>query len=581
MLIRLETANTMSSVVDNMADPTSNQPKTKNKNKQQRQPRPPPLKPKLFHDQFSSELGERVNQDPRIFDPCAHDPVTILGRLSKSSSAPNLRAKAISEPQESITTLEQPAADTSSLSSRFSLEQEPKPKEKTKPKRQPKYDGSTFNLDHFAALAALNALIERHGRISHMGILDPSYSFFMNQARNAALYYKVKNKIAVVGGDPLCTVEQIPALLKEFDKFRKKHGLGLAFLGALDRFAEYARAQKGWVLMKFGRERALNPMTNKVLKEEEGKRIVKQCKQLLDPKRGGVRVNIYVPWQKQDLELQAKLMDIYQGWMKSKNTNGKPQAYMTVFDPFALPHLMVYIYTTDAEGKPNGFAALRMMSGGYHIDPYCALPDAPRGTSDLLIFAAMSLLQRAGISYLGLGFEPAEEVEDIHGLSSSMAQITRSAYRRTFSRLPISGKRAFHDKWHPDEAYDAGLHIIYPEGRPSIRHSLATMHFANVCVREIVKAELGDMWKNATMRKDTQSEDNSISSSTQGSSPQIDSVQTILPPPPKLSRPSSVYGSESDTGSNLSPLKTSPLHSGLYSASQVSLIVGIGSRIEA
>ena len=51
---------------------------------------------------------------------------------------------------------------------------------------------NTFTLGDFAALAALESLAERYGRVSHMGILDPSYTFFINQARTAALYYKSK-----------------------------------------------------------------------------------------------------------------------------------------------------------------------------------------------------------------------------------------------------------------------------------------------------------------------------------------------------------------------------------------------------
>ena len=59
---------------------------------------------------------------------------------------------------------------------------------------------NTFTLGDFAALAALESLAERYGRVSHMGILDPSYTFFINQARTAALYYKGKASLY----QPLC-----------------------------------------------------------------------------------------------------------------------------------------------------------------------------------------------------------------------------------------------------------------------------------------------------------------------------------------------------------------------------------------
>ena len=76
-----------------------------------------------------------------------------------------------------------------------------------------------FDLNDFAALAALEELIEHHGLVSHMGILDGSYTFFITEDRKAALYYKVKDKIVVVGGDPLCDPSLFDQVLSEFEKY--------------------------------------------------------------------------------------------------------------------------------------------------------------------------------------------------------------------------------------------------------------------------------------------------------------------------------------------------------------------------
>jgi hypothetical protein len=198
----------------------------------------------------------------------------------------------------------------------------------------PKYkkNGMIFTLDDFNAIAALEFLAERFGRVSYMGILDKSYSFFVTKARDAALYFKVKNKIAVVGGDPLCHPGQLPTVLAEFKEYRKRFGWGIAVLGATDDLNQYAKSQK-WVTMNFGTERVLNPLTNPVLHEKAGKRIVTQNKQLLDPKRGGIILDVYIPSQGKKLQLQEQLVDIYNDWREYRNKSGAPQAYMTVYDP--------------------------------------------------------------------------------------------------------------------------------------------------------------------------------------------------------------------------------------------------------
>ncbi|KIY02034.1 uncharacterized protein Z520_02172 [Fonsecaea multimorphosa CBS 102226] len=374
------------------------------------------------------------------------------------------------------------------------------------PKRK-NNDIHTFTLDDFTAISALGSLVERFGKVSHMGILDPSYRFFMTKDRQAALYYKVRNNVAVVGGDPLCEPAEYDRLLEEFRRLRKRRRWGMVFLGATDEFASYASKQK-WVTMRFGTERVLNPLNNPVLQEKEQKRMITQNKQLLDPEKGGISVHAYAPAQGRDENLERELRQVYDLWRESRNQSGQPQAYMTVFDPFAIPMLMTYLYTTDRQGQCNGFAALRKIGAnkGYHIDPYCSTPAAPKGITDLLVFSAMSLLQQAGIGYLSFGFEPATQLDEVTGLSRPTTALTKSCYRRAFRHLPIGGKKAYHDKFRPDPALDSGLHIIYPSGAPSLQDALATLHFANVEVRELLKREiLGACgWKPSPKQQDAE-----------------------------------------------------------------------------
>lgn len=353
---------------------------------------------------------------------------------------------------------------------------------------------NTFTLADFAAIAALESLAERYGRVSHMGMLDPSYTFFINQARTAALYYKVKNKVAVVGGDPLCGRELFAELLEEFTTFRKAQKYGIAFLGASSAFADYAKEQK-WVTMHFGIERVLNPLTNPILLEKggrTGKRMATTNRQLLDPKKGGLSVEVYCSSVAKRPELQEQLVSVYEAWRDHRNQSGTPQAYITVYDPFALPELMTYIYTKDREGRPNGFAALRKLgaNNGFHIDPCIAAPGAPKGITDLLVFSAMALLNKAGISYLSFGFEPLENLGEITGMPKAVAKITRIVHNEVFHGLRVGGKKEYHLKFRPDDEQESDLFLVFPDGTPGMRHMTAIVHHANISVRRLVVTKL-------------------------------------------------------------------------------------------
>lgn len=537
-------------------DSKANSAETPNKKKPRQKPATEPKPKQLFHEQLSSEVVGRLHPERSHLKPD-----DLVRQLHENATQPQtskcLRPQVTVSEVASIAStgfISSLSSDDTSASSSPSLQAK-------KARKLPKNDGHTYTLDHFVALQALNCLIEEHGRISHMGILDPSYSFFMAENRRAALYYKVKNKVAVVGGNPLSTGDQWGYLFKEFATFRRKHGLGIAYLGATGNFAKYALDQKGWVSMRFGTERALNPMTNDILLNGDSKRMVKQFKALLDPKRGGMTINVYTPHERPDYDLQNQLVEVYEAWRNQRNESGKTQAYITVYEPFAIPHLMLYIYSSDASGKPNGFAALRRVRGGYHLDPYCAAPDAPNGTSDLLIYSALSVLNRAGVSYLGLGYEPTPEVSEIHGLGPSMTKIIESAYRKSTSRLPLDGKRQFHDKWQPDPEYDAPLYIVYPEGRPDLNHSLAMMHFSNVSARNVIKSELKEHFAKLDLKlRRTESSPPNVApekAPAAGARPVTSHGVPDLPPPPP-------------------PIFN--LRDGLRSASAISLHIGIHAK---
>jgi len=341
-----------------------------------------------------------------------------------------------------------------------------------------------------------------------MGILDDSYQFFITKNLDAALYFKVKDNICLVGGDPLGPEELLPDLLKQFARYRRKHNWGMIFVGASDTFLAYAKEQ-GWTTIQFGNERVLNPVTNPVLREEQSKRIASQNRQLLNPAKGGHTIGIYNPSIAENLQLQQQLVAVYDSWRDARNSSEDPQAFITVYDPFAIPGLMTYIYTMDRTGTPNGFAALRRIgaNNGYHVDPCIAAPDAARGISDLLIFSSMALLNAAGCTYLSFGYEPLSQAGEISGMPSWMQDLTRKAQKSVIQGLKVSGKKTYHDKWCPEEAQTTGLHLIFADGMPGLQDIFAVMHFANISVKELAKAKLKKVVSRKMLRKESSEEE--------------------------------------------------------------------------
>ncbi|PWY94579.1 hypothetical protein BO94DRAFT_531524 [Aspergillus sclerotioniger CBS 115572] len=356
-------------------------------------------------------------------------------------------------------------------------------------------------LDCAASIAHLAAL---HSQVSHMGLLDPSYSIFLNTTHTAALCFKVLHKTAIISGDPISHATDITSLLSEFQTYRKAHHLGIAFLGASPILTHYAHTHhQHWTMLHFGKERVLNPTTNAILHEQTGKRILLQTKHLLNPTKGGLTLDIYVPTankdsdkerdkeRDKDKDLERSLQSIYNTWRSTRNASSTPQAFITSYDlfPTFLPSQITYIYARNPVGEPIAFAALRYLGGkkGYHIDPCIADPTAPKGTTDLLLFSAIALCRTAGVSYLSIGYEPFDDLGEVIGLPGPLERVARRMYRFAFGRLPLAGKKAYHDKWKPDEGLEDPLYIVFPGGGvPDVRGVVALMHVANVKIRRVV-----------------------------------------------------------------------------------------------
>ncbi|KAI1616526.1 hypothetical protein EDD37DRAFT_75118 [Exophiala viscosa] len=372
---------------------------------------------------------------------------------------------------------------------------------------------SLYNLEDYKRLEAMNELIAQYSTVSHMSVRDPSYSFWINKTRTAAIHFKLLNKVAVLAGDPLCTPSAMPSVLEEFGRYCKKARWKISIIGASEHMLEIAK-RSGWPVMRFGTEKVLNPTTNEVLLGKSGKRTVAQCRQLLDATKGGLSLHVYVPANGRDIGLETELTRIYDEWRGDRNTTRDNQAFITVFDMFSMPSIMTFIYTTTKEGAINGFAALRKMgtdstgAGRYHIDPFIQSVNAPRGTSDLLIFASLAYLNADGATYLGLGHEPVSEPDAMWNMHSLVTSATRRVYRHIFGRLPVGGKETFNSRWKPDTEQEAGLYLIFIGRKtPSPKHLLAMTHFANISLRNVLRADWKDFKQELRMPVPVQNPD--------------------------------------------------------------------------
>lgn len=342
----------------------------------------------------------------------------------------------------------------------------------------------SYSLSDLNAFQAVEQLVSRYGRMTHMGVRDHNYDLFLNKSKTGVISYRlVDERVAVISGDPICPVSQYLDLLNEFQHYCKERHWQWAMQGGSPEMAKIAK-EKEWTTVHYGRERALNVQTNPVLLGTEGKRVKSQCKSL----QKTLEVDVYCPAYARDHNLEKQIVQMYDDWRGGRNTSRSVQAYITVFDLMAFHRLMVFVYVHE-NGKLVGFAALRRLKEGYHIDPITVAADAPRGTNDLLLISSMALLRESKVTRLVLGVEPLDELGEICGMSKPLERLTRKSQKIVSAEIHQGGKKGFNDRFRPDEAFEEQLYMIYPNS-PGIKQSIAMAHFANISLHSAIKQRI-------------------------------------------------------------------------------------------
>lgn len=335
-------------------------------------------------------------------------------------------------------------------------------------------------------------LLLRHSRVSHMVLTDASYKVFISRKDNGALCYKIHNKVAVVCGDPLSERKLYKPLLQEFQSALGLSNRHIAFLGMSENFAEYAMTQR-WITLNFGIERFTNPLTNSILEGTSSKRIYTQARQLLDPRKGCLELELYNPSSNRNTYLESLMMKVYEDWRRSREDGDKIQSYLTLLDFDCYPGEIFYLIVKNGFNEVQGFAGLRRLGEeqGYHLDPCIESAFGPRGVADLLTIASMALLKSMGVRGMSLGYEPSTELYDATRLTTSPSRVLQPLYCKVNQMLHLQGKCEHHNRFKPDDSQNAQLHLIFPMARlPRLQQLLAITATVHLDSRHLLKGIL-------------------------------------------------------------------------------------------
>ncbi len=246
---------------------------------------------------------------------------------------------------------------------------------------------------------AAQILLGRYGKdsLSYFALHDKKY-FFFSSTGQSFLSYAVKGKIALVSGDPVGPVTEIPNLLKEFSYFIKGAGLSSCFL-AVSHETLQNLVEIGHKHVHIGKEAIINLSAFK--KSLLKKKVRRAERYVLNQ---GVTCRIY---KRRDIPTAYlnQLQDISEEWLNDKG--GKEKRFTMTLGriPNEMDQDCEMVLALQNETVIGYLTFVPVYaSKGLSLDAARKKKHVPNGLTEFLLIQSLEYFKKNGIQSVSLNF---------------------------------------------------------------------------------------------------------------------------------------------------------------------------------
>lgn len=231
------------------------------------------------------------------------------------------------------------------------------------------------------------------------------WQYFTTEAPAGAVAYVRRGRALIANGDPLCAPEHTAEVLRRFAAYARVRRLTCCFLGASER-ARAAAAGLGYGAVKVGEE----PLFDLRTYAPRGDRAKKARAARNQALRSGVAAREYVPAHGRNPAVEREMEAVLAAWSRTRPV--EPLAFSLRLEPFTGLERKRYFVAVH-EGRVVAFVACSPLPGraGAYLEDVIRHPDAPYGSTELLVLYAFEELARSGVEMATLGVAPLQGVE--------------------------------------------------------------------------------------------------------------------------------------------------------------------------
>lgn len=255
-----------------------------------------------------------------------------------------------------------------------------------------------------ASWDAARALVLRHGwNAAAYQILNPGMRLWFSRQGDAVAGFAVHGRVRVVAGAPVCAPERLRDAAEELETDAAAAGERVVFFGAGSRLERAYAASATHSLVDLGAQPVWDP--------REWPAIVARHASLRAQLHRAANKGVWVErWPIAQARESGELAAVLQAWLSTRGL--PPLGFMVA--PDALQRgddRRVFVARRRGEGRVVGYlvATPVPVRQGWLVEQWPRSPDAPNGTTHLLVDAAMRSFAAEGAPYATLGLAPLSE----------------------------------------------------------------------------------------------------------------------------------------------------------------------------
>jgi phosphatidylglycerol lysyltransferase len=311
------------------------------------------------------------------------------------------------------------------------------------------------------ALRARDLVLAHGWNATAYQIVNPGMAHWFSARGDAVVGYVCKHGVRVVAGSPVCAEERLAEVVAEWEADTTACGLKVCYFGAAGRIKELLSPQPEYSTVVLGAQPVWTPA--------RWPHIITNHASLRAQIHRAHNKSVYVEeWPAARATRNPELRRVLDEWLQ---TRGLPTLHFLV-EPETLSFMEDRrVFVASQPGRAVGFLVLCPITTrrGWLTEQFPRGHDAPNGTVELLMNAAIETVAAEGAQYITMGLVPlsqqgATDEEHNPAWLSFVLAWTRAHGRRFYN---FGGLESFKAKFYPD-AWEA-IYAISNEPRFSPR----------------------------------------------------------------------------------------------------------------